>query len=164
MRSLLITAALFLAAGTAAASSIENVASGKAVNSSVATIQCPQCPPLQPKKSSSYVVPTLEPGTDRVEFKEFDGEIKSVRTEAWLGGSPVVFVTKASDEAIKAAAMKADPVALAHAPNATSLSPAVDETVKTSALGISGAEPIGASMAGTTSRKFDPSGFALRLN
>lgn len=162
MRCLLIIAALFLAAGTAAASSIENVASGVAVNSSVATIPCTQCPPLQPKRSSSYVVPALELGTDRVELKEIDGEIKSVRTEAWLGGSPVVFVTKASDEAIKAAAVKSDPVALAHAPPAP-LSPAVDET-KTSALGISGVEPVGASMAGTTSRKFDPSGFALRLD
>jgi len=163
MRCLLIIAALFLAAGTAAASSIENVASGAAVNSSVATIPCTQCPPLQPKRSSSYVVPALELGTDRVELKEIDGEIKSVRTEAWLGGSPVVFVTKASDEAIKAAAMKSDPVALAHTP-AAPLSPAVDETTKTSALGVSGVEPVGASMAGTTSRKFDPSGFALRID
>jgi hypothetical protein len=61
MRSLLITAALVLAAGTAAASSVEDVISGEAVNSSVATISCADCPPLQQKKNTSYIVPDLEP-------------------------------------------------------------------------------------------------------
>lgn len=167
MRSLLITAALVFAAGTAAASSIEDVISGEAANSSVATISCAHCPPLQPKKKSSYIVPDLEPGTARVELKEIDGEVKSIRTEAWLGGSPVVFVSKASDEAIKAAAKKADSStpALAVADPAAASSVAIDETAKTSALGIgSRAEPVGASMAGTGSREFDPSSFALRLD
>ncbi len=113
MRSLLITAALVSAAGPTAASSIEDVTSGEAVNSSVATVSCADCPPLQPKKKHSYVVPELAPGTDRVEIKEIHGAVKSVRTEAWLGGSPVIFVNDASNEAIRAAAMKTGEQAVA---------------------------------------------------
>jgi hypothetical protein len=166
MRSLLITAALVLAAGTAAASSVEDVISGEAVNSSVATISCADCPPLQQKKNTSYIVPDLEPGTDRVELKEIDGEVKSVRTEAWLGGSPVVFVSRASDEAIKAAAMEADQAApaLASADSATAPFLDIDETAKTSAVGILSREPVSASLVGAGSREFDPSTFTLRLN
>ncbi|ASY61922.1 hypothetical protein SJ05684_c04560 [Sinorhizobium sojae CCBAU 05684] len=165
MRSLLITAALFFAAGTAAASSIEDVVSGGAVNSSVATISCAECPPLQPKKKSSYVVPELAPGTERVELKEIDGELKSVRTEAWLGGSPVVFVSKASEEAITAAALEADQPHPAHASTSPSAPPsvAIDVTAKTSSVGTSRVEPVNAAMAGA-SREFDPSAFALRLD
>ncbi len=59
MRSLLITAALVYTAGPAAASSIDNITSGEAVNSSVATVSCAACPPLQPKRKPSYVVPDL---------------------------------------------------------------------------------------------------------
>ncbi|MCA1366725.1 hypothetical protein I6F15_04795 [Bradyrhizobium sp. BRP14] len=165
MRSLLITAALLHAAGPAAASSIEEMVSGEAVNSSIATISCGTCPPLQPKKKSSYVVPDLVPGTDRVELKEIDGEVKSVRTEAWLGGSPVVFVNKASEEAIKAAAMKAaGPMVANAAADAAGMPVGVDHAAKTAAVTtLSRAEPVAASLAGG-SRKFDPSGFDLRLD
>lgn len=119
MRSLLITAALVYAAGPAAASSIDNITSGEAVNSSVATVSCEACPPLQPKKKPSYVVPDLAPGTDRVELKEIHGEVKSVRTEAWLGGSPVIFVNDASDDAIRAAGMETSEPAVADISSST---------------------------------------------
>ncbi|PDT85535.1 plant virulence effector HPE1-like domain-containing protein [Sinorhizobium sp. BJ1] len=165
MRSLLITAVLTLAAGTAAASSVEDVASGKAVNSSVATISCAECPPLQPKKKASYVVPELTPGTAKLELKQIDGEMKSVRTEAWLGGSPVVFVNKASEDVIKAAAVKADPAATGVTAASLAGIADVDQTAKTAAVGIvSRAEPVSASMAGSASQEFDPSGFELRLD
>ncbi|OAP40874.1 hypothetical protein AU381_03000 [Sinorhizobium glycinis] len=164
MRSLLITAALTLAAGTAAASSVEDVTSGKAVNSSVATISCAQCPPLQPKKKASYVVPELAPGTAKLELREIGGEMKSVRTEAWLGGSPVVFVNKASEDVIKAAAMKADPAAGASEASLAAVAD-IDRTAKTAAVGIvSHAGPVSASMAGSGSQEFDPSGLELRLD
>ncbi|WP_018238979.1 plant virulence effector HPE1-like domain-containing protein [Ensifer sp. BR816] len=166
MRSLLITAALTLAAGTATASSVEDVTSGTAVNSSVATISCSQCPPLQPKKKVSYVVPELAPGTAKLELKEIDGEMKSVRTEAWLGGSPVVFVNKASEDVIKAAAMKADPAPTGAAATSIAAVAAVDRTAKTAAVAIvARAEPVSASMdGGSRSQEFDPSGFELRLD
>ncbi|WEX78206.1 plant virulence effector HPE1-like domain-containing protein [Sinorhizobium numidicum] len=174
MRALLITAAFALASGTAAASSIEDVGSGKAVNSSVAAISCASCPPLKPKKKSSYVVPDLAPGTERVEFKEIGGEVKSVRTEAWLGGSPVVFVSKASEDAIKAAAMKSAQPTMANAATGSgpsqsltqdTVSAEIDRAATTAAIQpISRAEPVAASMADNSSREFDPSDFALRLD
>jgi hypothetical protein len=165
MRSVLITAALLHAAAPAAASSIEEMASGEAVNSSVATISCNTCPPLQPKKKPSYIVPDLAPGTDRVELKEIDGEVKSVRTEAWLGGSPVVFVNKASEEAIRTAATKAAAPMMTDASADAPGAPAgVDHAAKTAAVTtLSHAEPVAASLAGG-SRKFDPAGFDLRLD
>ena len=164
MRSLLITAALTLAAGTAAASSVENVTPGEAVNSSVATISCAQCPPLRPKKKASYVVPELAPGTAKLELKEIDGEMKSVRTEAWLGGSPVVFVNKASEDVIKAAAMKTGPAADASGASVAAVEE-IDRTAKTAAVKVvSNAEPVSASVAGSGSQEFDPSAFELRLD
>ncbi|MDW9461358.1 plant virulence effector HPE1-like domain-containing protein [Sinorhizobium meliloti] len=160
MRSLLITAALVYAAGPAAASSIDNITSGEAVKSSVATVSCEACPPLQPKKKPSYVVPDLAPGTDRVELKEIHGEVKSVRTEAWLGGSPVIFVNDASDDAIRAAGMETSEPAVADISSGTL--PAgiaeifIDHTAKTAA--------VAASMASDGSRKIDPAAFDLRLD
>ncbi|APG83680.1 hypothetical protein SAMCCGM7_Ch0899 [Sinorhizobium americanum CCGM7] len=159
MRSLLITAALTFAAGTAAASSVEDVTAGAAVNSSVATISCSQCPPLQPKKKASYVVPELAPGTAKLDLKEIDGEMKALRTEAWLGGSPVVFVNKASEDVIRAASMKTAP-----APTVAAVAD-IDRTAKTAAVGIvSHAKPVSASMAASGSQEFDPSAFELRLD
>lgn len=160
MRSLLITAALVYTAGPAAASSIDNITSGEAVNSSVATVSCAACPPLQPKRKPSYVVPDLAPGTDRVELKEIHGEVKSVRTEAWLGGSPVIFVNDASDVAIRAAGMQtgepaaADVAASTHRGEIAEIS--IDHTAKTAA--------VAASMASGASRKIDPAIFDLRLD
>ena len=101
-------AASLLAAGAAGATSIENVASGQDGNSSVSQLSCAHCPPPVVKKKSSYVVPTVAPGTDRVELKMINGEMKVVRTEAWLGGSPVVFV-RTSEAAIKAAKARIAP-------------------------------------------------------
>ena len=160
MRSLLITAALVYAAGPAAASSIDNITSGEAVNSSVATVSCEACPPLQPKRKPSYVVPDLAPGTDRVELKEIHGEVKSVRTEAWLGGSPVIFVNDASDDAIRAAGMETSEPAVADISSSTlpaSIAEiSIDHTAKTAA--------VAASMASDGSRKIDPAAFDLRLD
>ncbi|RVN52536.1 plant virulence effector HPE1-like domain-containing protein [Sinorhizobium meliloti] len=160
MRSLLITAALVYAAGPAAASSIDNITSGEAVNSSVATVSCEACPPLQPKKKPSYVVPDLAPGTDHVELKEIHGEVKSVRTEAWLGGSPVIFVNDASDDAIRAAGMETSEPAVADISSSTlpaSIAEiSIDHTAKTAA--------VAASMASDGSRKIDPAAFDLRLD
>ncbi|MDK1488749.1 plant virulence effector HPE1-like domain-containing protein [Sinorhizobium sp. 7-81] len=174
MRSLLISGAFALLAGTAAASSIEDVVSGKAVNSSVAAVSCADCPPLQPKKKSSYVVPEITPGTDKIELKEIGGEVKLVRTEAWLGGSPVVFVSKAPEEVVRAAATKTGGSATASASMGIDLrqpatggtiSPQIDETAKTAAVhAISHAEPVAASMAKDNSQEFDPAAFELRLD
>jgi len=175
MRLLLITTVLGLAAGNAAASSIESVASGTTDNASVATVSCVACPPLQSKKKVTYVVPTIAAGDETVELKKINGEMKMVRTEAWLGGSPVVFVSKPSQEFIKAAAVEGDasPTVIVST-NANDQNPvaddakmiAVDRTAKTAAV-----TPVGASMGGTAkkatadgSQQFDPSTLELRLD
>ncbi|KQV34153.1 hypothetical protein ASE23_02610 [Rhizobium sp. Root73] len=103
MRALLFTLTSLVAASTAGASSLENIISGKNIDKSISQLSCDQCPPLVVKKKTSYVVPDMVPGTDRVELKEINGEMKLVRTEAWLGGSPVVFISKATDADIKQA-------------------------------------------------------------
>lgn len=175
MRLLLITTAVALAAGSAWASSIEAVVSGDAVNSSVASVSCAQCPPLQIKKKVTYVVPEIENGSEKVELKQINGEMKLVRTEAWLGGSPVVFVSKPSEDMLKAAASGTEQADMATAAAGTDASnpgnhdmaaPAIDETATTAAVQtITQAEQgVSASAAAESSRQFDPSALELRLN
>ncbi|HEV7304700.1 plant virulence effector HPE1-like domain-containing protein [Ensifer sp.] len=172
MRLLLITTILGLAAGNAQASSIDTIASGTTPNNSVATVSCTACPPLQSKKKSTYVVPTIAAGDETIELKKINGEMKVVRTEAWLGGSPVVFVSKPSREVIAQAEPEADPsetVTLAtnaDVENAVADDPKmlrVDHTSKTAAV-----TPVGASLSSAPvieegSQDFDPSALELRL-
>lgn len=174
MRTLLFTVTSLLAAGSASASSVEVVKTGQDANNSISQLSCAHCPPPVVTKKSSYVVPDVAPGTERVELKQINGEMKLMRTEAWLGGSPVVFITKASEEAIKAAQLEMAPAGhLAEAATADGL-PAkteaaaalsiIDDTVKTSAVST-------ASMAGmaaitpqdSPSQEVDLENFQLRL-
>lgn len=150
MRLLLITTVLGLAAGNAAASSIEAIASGTTDNASVSTVSCADCPPLQSRKKVTYVVPTIAAGDETIKLKKINGEMKMVRTEAWLGGSPVVFVSKPSHEMIKTAAAETDDAAtvtvsnIANDQNPQASRPeflSIDQTAKTAAV-----TPIGASM------------------
>lgn len=175
MRLLLITTAVALAAGSAWASSIDTIVSGEAVNASVAAVTCPQCPPLQTRKKITYVVPDIEKGSDKVELKEINGEMKLVRTEAWLGGSPVVFVSKPPEDVVKAAsdgteqADVATAAALGDLANPSdhgTVAPTIDVTAKTAAVQtMTQAGPaVAAAATGETSQQFDPTGLELRLN
>jgi hypothetical protein len=68
---------------------------------SLMQISCPTCTAVVPKvKEGAYKVATLKPGEQKLELKMVNGEEKIIRTEAWLGGSPVVFVSKATPEMI----------------------------------------------------------------
>lgn len=174
MRLLLITTAVALAAGSAWASSIDTVISGQAVNSSVAAVTCAQCPPLQTRKKITYVVPDIEKGSDKVELKKINGEMKLVRTEAWLGGSPVVFVSKPPEDVVKAAsdgtgqADMATAAALGDLANPVDHGTAaatIDKTAKTAAVQtMTQAGPaVAAAAAAQTSQQFDPTGLELRL-
>jgi hypothetical protein len=174
MRALLFTLASLAAAGTASASSIETIASGQDANSSISQITCAQCPPPVVKKKTGYIVPEIAPGTERVELKEINGEMKLMRTEAWLGGSPVVFISKASEADVKAAQAKMAPAehlakattedALPAEAEATATLSIIDSTAKTSAVST-------ASMAGmaavtpqdSQSQEVDLENFQLRL-
>lgn len=96
MRHLVLTAAVLVLAGPALASSIEIVGSTPAKGASIVTVSCAHCPALKPAEDKyAYKVPSIAPGTQAAEIVEIDGEAKLRRTEAWLGGSPVVFVSKA---------------------------------------------------------------------
>ncbi|MFK3962298.1 plant virulence effector HPE1-like domain-containing protein [Ensifer adhaerens] len=173
MRLLLITTVLGLAAGNAAASSIEAIASGRTDNASVSTVSCADCPPLQSRKKVTYVVPTIAAGDETIELKKINGEMKMVRTEAWLGGSPVVFVSKPSHEMIKTAAAETDDAAtvtvsnIANDQNPQASRPeflSIDQTAKTAAVTPIGASMVAVPVADESSQDFDPSTLELRLD
>ncbi|WP_163875226.1 plant virulence effector HPE1-like domain-containing protein [Rhizobium laguerreae] len=112
MRQIFLGAAILLMAGSAMASSIEVV--GKTAPSSegsIVTETCAHCPPLQAELTKKdYTVPELKPGVLQAsEIRDVGGEKKIYRTEGWMGGSPVVFVSKATPEAMLAAAPPATP-------------------------------------------------------
>src|SRR5690349_473643 len=78
-------------AGPAAASSIEVITSASPTA------------PAPAKPGPAYRVPALPKGqVSATELREVGGQTKIYRTEAFLGGSPVVFVTKATPAALAA--------------------------------------------------------------
>ncbi len=142
-------AVVLLAAAPALAGSIQPVA-GATGAGSIEAIRCADCPALKPKqRASTYHVDAIAPGTQKVEIREVNGERKIFRTEAWMGGSPILFVNKAPAEAVEAADAE-KPVE----------GDAVDTGARTSALGDEAASH--AAMA--SSREFDPAKFELRLD
>jgi hypothetical protein len=141
MRSFFLTLACVLAGGSAMASSIQPV-DGTMIGGqgSIVAKSCADCPPLKPKVTEKeYDVPTLAPGTQSIVVRSVDGEKKVLRTEAWMGGSPVVFVSKPTPEALAAAGEPVD---------------GIDTAAKTAAL------PDGA--AARQPPPLDLSGFQLR--
>ena len=92
-----LTTALILMSGTALASSITPL-TGHGGNGSVVKKACADCPPVKAEgEIGGYTVPVLENGSQKSEIVEINGEKKLIRTEAWLGGSPVVHVSKVQD-------------------------------------------------------------------
>ncbi|NKK81518.1 plant virulence effector HPE1-like domain-containing protein [Rhizobium leguminosarum] len=112
MRQIFLGAAVLLMAGSAMASSIEVVGkTAPSAEGSILTETCAHCPPLQAELTKKdYTVPELKPGVLQAsEIRDVGGEKKIYRTEGWMGGSPVVFVSKATPEAMLAAAPPAPP-------------------------------------------------------
>ncbi|MGO7170355.1 plant virulence effector HPE1-like domain-containing protein [Rhizobium leguminosarum] len=112
MRQIFLGAAILLMAGSAMASSIEVVGkTAPSAEGSIVTETCAHCPPLQAELAKKdYTVPELKPGVLQAsEIRDVGGEKKIYRTEGWMGGSPVVFVSKATPEAMLAAAPPAPP-------------------------------------------------------
>lgn len=155
MRTLLPTFGLLLLAAPAFAGSIETMPATTS-SSSISTVHCDACPALKPKaKASTYHVDAIAPGTQKIEIREQNGERKVFRTEAWMGGSPVLFVNKAPAETVQAA--EAEKPLDENAAAAT-----VDTSTKTSALGTDAAHET-TTAAVATSREFDPAKFELRV-
>lgn len=152
MRILLPTFALALLAGPALAGSIEPVTGATAADS-ISTITCEACPALKPKPvAETYHVDAIAPGTQKVDIREENGERKLFRTEAWMGGSPVVFVSKAPAETTQAASTDTEENAVT-----------VDAGTQTGALD-EGAARHAKTAAIASSREFDPGKFELRLD
>ncbi|MCM2394930.1 hypothetical protein NBH19_02410 [Rhizobium sp. S95] len=96
MRNLVLTSILLAAAAPAYASSIEVVGPQAAKGNSIIVMSCADCPtPQEAPMKRSYVVPHVAQGTQAAEIVEVNGEKKLKRTEAWMGGSPVVFMSTA---------------------------------------------------------------------
>jgi len=139
----LLTSALILAAAPALASSITPLDS-HGERHSVIVKHCEGCPPPRPREDlSRYKVPVLETGPQKTEIVDINGEKKIVRTDAWLGGSPVVHVSKMQEW------MLGEPTAIAGSAGQDGID--LDATV-------------GAVEAGTTAppAALDPEAFTLR--
>ncbi len=104
------------------------------------------------ERKKDYVVPTLAPGSlQSSEIRDVDGEKKLYRTEGWMGGSPVVFVTKAPAEPMTASAPPADNI---------------DRASTTAAVIGGDVKPIAANVVGAPKEQtapLDVSTFELRL-
>ncbi|GGD80063.1 hypothetical protein FHX10_005100 [Rhizobium sp. BK591] len=138
MRQIFLGAAILLMAGSAMASSIEVVGkTAPRADGSIVTESCANCPPLQAEVSKKdYTVPELKPGVLQAsEIRDVGGEKKIYRTEGWMGGSPVVFVSKATPEAMLAAAPSAPPA------------DGIDMSATTAAVIGGDAKPVAAGMA-----------------
>lgn len=97
MRYLALAAFVFVA-GSAQAQSILPLSSNThGATSSIVSKTCANCPPLNVVEDSGYKVPTLRGGLQSVSIMDIDGEKKIVRTDRWMGGSPVVHISKVPD-------------------------------------------------------------------
>ncbi len=93
MRKTLLTIAVVLTSGTAMASSIEVIGQNRTGNGSLLSISCDGCPPPKPRQPAPQPTPVLSPGTQDISIRDVGGKREIVRTEAWLGGSPVTYVS-----------------------------------------------------------------------
>jgi hypothetical protein len=97
MRHLALAAFVFVA-GTAQAQSILPFSSqGHGASSSIVSKTCENCPPLTMQDDTGYKVPVLRGSMQAVSIMDIDGQKKIVRTEQWMGGSPVVYISKVPD-------------------------------------------------------------------
>ncbi|MBB3656431.1 hypothetical protein FHX15_001644 [Rhizobium sp. BK650] len=150
MRLIFLSAVFLLAAGSAMASSIEVIGPNKPKEAGSIVIEtCAHCPPPETQASKKdYAVPELRPGAfQQAEVRDIGGEKKIYRTENWMGGSPVLFVSKATPEQMLALA---PPVPAEGIDNAA-----------TAAVVGGDEKPIAADMEGAT--PFDASTFQLRF-
>lgn len=151
MRFHFILATALTLAGPALASSIEMVgATTKA--GSIVVKSCTDCPAPKPvAHRDNYIVPTLKSGTQTVELKDINGQEKLVRTEAWMGGSPVVYIsTPPKDEATQPAKAATAPPA-APVPVAASMISTQTQAVEAAAIGMVATSRDGIDKTTTTS-------------
>lgn len=98
MRHLALTA-FVLVAGSVQAQSIQPLSTARhdGATPSVISRTCENCPPLIAQEDTGYKVPVLRGSIQSVSVMDIDGQKKIVRTEQWMGGSPVVYISKVPD-------------------------------------------------------------------
>jgi hypothetical protein len=158
MRMILLAGVISMAAVTAQAESSIDAVTTSSESTSIDRISCPSCAPLKTEKEEEPEL-VLKPGTQKVELRKVNGEMKVFRTEAWLGGSPVTYVSKASTDLID---MKSAEVV-----------PAGDHKVEPVIIDNSTTSAVSADMSGGASttvempkaaKQFNPQDMQLRLN
>ncbi len=106
MRSLVLLAALLSVPGPALAGSFTTISDRAVGADSIISIGVPG-----PKVAPVQTGPTLAPGSEKIRLKTVDGKTKIYRTEAWLGGSPVTYVTTGTEADL--AALKSEGIDIA---------------------------------------------------
>lgn len=170
MRTNIVLFGLLASAAAAQAGSIDSIATGRDETRSIETVRCDGCVKKAAKKSEAVV--ELAPGTQKIEIREVDGVRKVYRTEAWFGGSPVVFVSKApvetqslaaKDETDKTQDVVSVPSSAVAKDTAATDAKMIDATSTTSAV----TADVGATVkvgAPPEAAAFDPGTLELRLD
>ena len=167
MRLDILILALLSSAGAAQAGSVEAIRTGQDPIRSIQKIDCPSCLHEEEMKQAEAVI-ELAPGTQKVEIREVDGVKKVYRTEAWLGGSPAVYVSKALPEPAVAEGQPVVSEDIAETPAATveeapvsAEADMIDEKATTAAV----PADVGAEVkVEPKTAAFDPAKLELRLN
>ena len=167
MRFNILVLALLSSTVSAQAGSIDVVTTGQSGVRSIQAISCDGC--VKRAKKLAQPVVELAPGTHKIEIRDVDGVKKIYRTEAWLGGSPVTYVSKALPDDPEAVAeqpvVKPDDVAAA--PIVTPEEPAaadmIDEKAKTSAVNADMGAKVKVEVAPKTA-SFDAGKLELRVD
>ncbi len=161
MRSLALMALLVAMPGTAFAGSFTTIADRDVDAGSIVSIGVPAAKPAPAAKQS-----TLLPGDELIRLKHADGKTEIYRTEAWLGGSPVTYVTTASKADLAALKLRGIDVA---STDEQTLAPAVLEAATSSedtpaVAGVDRQETTGSvhDDNGTTPAALDADGLRLR--
>ena len=168
MRFDILVLALLSSAGVAQAGSIETIRTGQDAVRSVEEIRCDDCVPTQHEEQAEAEL-ELAPGTQKIEIREVDGVRKIYRTEAWLGGSPATYVSRAlpDDQPAVAEAQPESSDDVAAAPIVSEQPPIsaeadmIDEKATTAAV----TADIGAEIKVEPKKAaFDPAKLELRIN
>lgn len=93
MRSLVLLAAVLCVPGPALAGSFTTISDRAVGADSIMSIGVPAPKAAAPAPKAA----TLAPGSEKIRLESSNGTTKIYRTEAWLGGSPVTYVTTGSE-------------------------------------------------------------------
>jgi hypothetical protein len=159
MRAFIFTSLALLMGGPALAGSIETIVAAPDKGNSIVRIVCDTCPaPKSKEEISGYRVPSLPAGTQHVEVREIDGRKTLVRTEAWMGGSPVTYVSSSL--------LWLDDKGTAIANSDRENGDGIDLSAQTSAVGSTGQQDVLAASSRSIAEPpaLDASAFQLRLN